>query len=212
MRSTVSKRPPSANWVRRDDRRSQLLGVAARLVATRGLTALTMENLAAEAGINKAVVYRSYPNRGAVLLALFDQELNALAAAVDAALGKSKSLAVALPGVVHLWFDAVERTGDLLTAMLTGPTADPDLSERRQQWHRDATATWAEAVAEATGADLVDATDAVTIVLGGLHHAVARWREDRQPRARIEARFIHVALAALQDLDVGRRECGGVTP
>jgi AcrR family transcriptional regulator len=58
----------------RAERREQLLDVTLDLLAEEGFDSLTMEAIARRAGVNRAVVYRSFPNLKLLLLALLHRE------------------------------------------------------------------------------------------------------------------------------------------
>jgi AcrR family transcriptional regulator len=55
-------------------RREQLLDVTLELLADEGFGALSMEAVARRAGVNRAVVYRSFANAGVLLAALLHRE------------------------------------------------------------------------------------------------------------------------------------------
>jgi AcrR family transcriptional regulator len=58
----------------RAQRRRQLLDVTLALLAEDGFGALSMESVARRAGVNRAVVYRSFPNLGVLLATLLRRE------------------------------------------------------------------------------------------------------------------------------------------
>jgi AcrR family transcriptional regulator len=60
--------------VSRKERTSQLLDVALGLIIEHGYGAVTMAAVAERAGVSKPIVYRSYPNRAALLAALLRRE------------------------------------------------------------------------------------------------------------------------------------------
>jgi AcrR family transcriptional regulator len=60
--------------VPRKERTAQLLDVALELIVESGYRALTMAAVAERAGVSKPIVYRSYPNRAALLAALLRRE------------------------------------------------------------------------------------------------------------------------------------------
>jgi AcrR family transcriptional regulator len=60
--------------VPRSERTSQLLDVALELMVERGYGGVTMSAVAEAAGVSKPIVYRSYPNRAALLVALLRRE------------------------------------------------------------------------------------------------------------------------------------------
>jgi len=61
-----------------EQRASQILDFAARLVIEEGLTELSMERLGREAGISKALIYNYFPNRNDLLRALLEREMAVL--------------------------------------------------------------------------------------------------------------------------------------
>lgn len=63
----------------RATRRARILAAAAGLLRGGDLTALNMDDVAAEAGIGKATLYRYFPSKDTLLFAVFDAGLGALA-------------------------------------------------------------------------------------------------------------------------------------
>ncbi len=58
----------------------RLLDAASRLIADQGPAAATVSAIAAEAGVSRMTVYRKFPDRHAILSALFNRELGAIVA------------------------------------------------------------------------------------------------------------------------------------
>lgn len=130
---TAAVAPPPDRERRRmrgDDRRRQLLDAAASLVSARGASALTMERLAAEAGVSKALPYKHFDNAEAVLVELYRRETRALGAAVWRALSDRPEGADATRVAVHAYFDELVRRGPVLAPLsrpgsTIGAVADP---------------------------------------------------------------------------------------
>src|SRR5207253_11168410 len=72
---------------------------ALRAVARFGLTKLTVDDVAREAGISRATLYRYFPGRSAVLAAVVRSETERLQRGLDEALGETTTLAEALAAV-----------------------------------------------------------------------------------------------------------------
>jgi AcrR family transcriptional regulator len=53
--------------------RERILSAARRLIGKRGVRAVTLERVAEEAGVGRATLYRRFPDRSALLLALLDE-------------------------------------------------------------------------------------------------------------------------------------------
>lgn len=72
---------------------------ALRAIARYGLGKLTVDDVAREAGISRATLYRYFPGRGAVLAAVVESETRRLERGLDEALGETTTLAEALAAV-----------------------------------------------------------------------------------------------------------------
>ena len=108
---------PPRRRMRGDARRDQLLDTAAAIVAAHGAGAVTMEHLAAESGVSKALPYKHFSNSDDVLRELYRRETIALGR------GVWRALADASPGDdlirvgVHAYFDEVIERGAVLAAL-----------------------------------------------------------------------------------------------
>jgi AcrR family transcriptional regulator len=58
--------------------RQSILDAARRLIAKNGVRQVTLAGVAAEAGVGRATLFRRFPDRGALLLALLDEHERAL--------------------------------------------------------------------------------------------------------------------------------------
>jgi len=105
----------------RDQRRAQLLDVAADLLINKGAQAVTMERLAEWAGVSKALPYSHFENSNDVLVELRNRENKRLAVHVWRVAGTA-NVGNRVAAVTGAFFDAVEDSIDLL-GVLTGPGA-----------------------------------------------------------------------------------------
>lgn len=114
-------------------RREQLLDAAGEIVARGGVAALSMEGLAARAGVSKTLPYAHFDNADAVLVVLFRRELTRIAAAVGAGMAGETEPHARVRAAVAAYFDAVRARGPLLS-VLTAPgsrvPAEADAGER----------------------------------------------------------------------------------
>lgn len=101
-----------------DLRRESLLDAARSIAMEASLDAITMEGVAARAGVNKALVYRHLPDADAVRTALLERETAALAQAIAARLKTAKGLEPRLATILDVWLDAIEESRGYLRALL----------------------------------------------------------------------------------------------
>jgi AcrR family transcriptional regulator len=71
----AGERPERADAARN---RRRILGAARRLIARHGVHAVTLEQVAREAGVGRATLFRRFEDRGALLEALLDEHERAL--------------------------------------------------------------------------------------------------------------------------------------
>ena len=94
---------------------------ALRAIARFGLTKLTVDDVAREAGISRATLYRYFPGRGAVLSAVVQSETGRLERGLDEALADVATLAGALAAVAGFGARAFEDHAALQHLLATEP-------------------------------------------------------------------------------------------
>lgn len=87
--AAVDDPPEIARRTLAAERSRQLLAAAARLMEREGSEAVSMQALAAEAGVSVGLIYRYFGNKDEVLLAVITQVLDAFASEVPAAIQAS---------------------------------------------------------------------------------------------------------------------------
>lgn len=111
-----------------EDRRIQLLDVALELVGREGLHHLTMESVAAAAGVGKPVVYTVFSTRGDLVGALLQRESDLATAQVLAALPADlddTGVAASFEQSVTTFMDAVLANPTRWRLILTPPENAP---------------------------------------------------------------------------------------
>lgn len=96
---------------------------ALRAIARFGLSKLTVDDVAREAGISRATLYRYFPGRGAVLAAVIEAETERLRQALDDALADVTTLAEALAAVATFGSRAFADHAALQHLLATEPGA-----------------------------------------------------------------------------------------
>jgi AcrR family transcriptional regulator len=94
---------------------------ALRAIARFGLTKLTVDDVAREAGISRATLYRYFTGRGAVLAAVVQSETERLQRGLDEALADAGNLAEALAAVAGFGSRAFEGHAALQHLLATEP-------------------------------------------------------------------------------------------
>lgn len=84
---------------RRADVRARILAAAADVVAERGLTAASIDQVAAAAGFTKGAVYSNFASKDALFLALLEAQVSRRVATVEEALRQAGNVPEALAAV-----------------------------------------------------------------------------------------------------------------
>ena len=117
--------------LRGDARRRQLLDTAAQIIVEHGAGALTMERLAAESGLSRALPYKHFGNSDDVLVELYRRETGRLGADVWRALSEAAPDADLIRLGVSTYLDGIIDRGPVLAALsrpgsTIASVADPD--------------------------------------------------------------------------------------
>lgn len=86
--SASTSASPASRAPRQDNRRQQLLDVAARLFRERGFHVTSMRDIAREVGMLSGSIYYHFPSKEEMLLAVYEEGLRHIAERVDDAVAK----------------------------------------------------------------------------------------------------------------------------
>jgi AcrR family transcriptional regulator len=125
----ASRELPVAGEVPRERRdatrnREAILAAAQRLFEREGPAAVSMERVAAEAGVGKGTIYRRFGDRASLATALLDaseRELQELLIRGAPPLGPGAPPVERLVAFGHAWLDVLVRHGDIVLASEHGP-------------------------------------------------------------------------------------------
>lgn len=184
----------------RDDRRAQLIDVAARLVVERGVDAVTMEAVGEAAGASKTIGYQYFENLHELLLAVLQRELDALNDYAAPRLREAQGFDDIVRAGVGAWFDLVERRGALIVALTQAGPLQGELEVRRRDFLRNAETLYGRIIAAQFGIDDDVAMAAASILLPGIGGALTRWIQTGQPRQLFEDTFVEVVAGAVERL------------
>ena len=179
-------------------RREQLLDVAAEMLISRGTGALTMEGLAAAAGVSKALPYQHFANAEDVLSELYQRELATIGSRILAALEGTDDPEESVRAGVHAYFQAVADRGHIL-AILTAPGSS--VPERTDRGRRIGHHFVADLFAPRFGLSQRQAILLADFALGILAGALEAWIHRDGRRAEIERIAVETILAAARAVE-----------
>jgi AcrR family transcriptional regulator len=133
--------------MRTEQVRDKVLAAAGQLVLEGGLTAATMEAIAARAGVSKRTLYKYWPSRGAVALEGFMRS-----AATSWSLPENATVAESLEALVTAAVDLFTETpaGPLMRSLVADAQSQDEIAMAlRDQWLRPRRAVAADLIRKA---------------------------------------------------------------
>src|SRR6185369_12588879 len=109
MATHASTTSPQRTRLPRAERERLILDVAHSRFAARGFAAVTMDDVAADAGVTKPLLYAYFGNKERLYLACMERAGDAMFATVGAAVSDASSPADALRRGLHAFFAFVDR-------------------------------------------------------------------------------------------------------
>jgi AcrR family transcriptional regulator len=103
-------------------RREQILDETGRLILDEGLYAVSMERVARDAGISKALVYNYFPTRDALLTALLSRAQSELRDRGMASALQAESYAELIRQTTRLYLEQTRDRGALIAALMSDPS------------------------------------------------------------------------------------------
>jgi AcrR family transcriptional regulator len=173
------------------ERRAQVLEVAQQLFARLGYHHVSMDDIAERAEVSKPVLYRHFPSKLDLYLAVVDHRGQALVDRIDAALAgvvadggpEQQSGRAVVRAIVQAYVDFVEESGDTFSLLFESDvTRDSDVRLRVQQASAEAGKAICRGLREVAGLPTAHA-DLLSTALVGMAQvaATARYRSQDVP-------------------------------
>jgi AcrR family transcriptional regulator len=182
------------------ERRAALLDVAKELVVGDGPDAVTMGSVAERAGVTRALVYKHFDNRDAVLEALYRREAAALDRVMqEVVLGAGPGLEPKLRALVGVILESADRYGSFF-GLLRRVSGSRSARADRRAWDRRTVTYFATLVRDETGLDEPTAERAVSLLLTPLQTLRAQVLADPSAGQQIVDTYVDLVLGGLERL------------
>ena len=167
----------------RAERRSQLLAVALDLFATEGFHHVSMDDIAERAEVSKPVLYRHFPSKLDLYLAVVDAQGAQLLATVERAVAPIEAGPVArgegravVAAVVEAYLGFVQVAGESSTLLFESDvTRDSQVRGRVERADAEVTRRIAEVLVTVTGRDRADADVLAAALVATAQGAATYW-------------------------------------
>ncbi|HEY6523588.1 MAG TPA: TetR/AcrR family transcriptional regulator [Solirubrobacteraceae bacterium] len=111
----------------KDQRRATLVAAATELFAQRGYDHASLDELATQVGVTKAIVYRHFASKKALYLELLGTHREELLHTLAEGMTGAAPLAERIPAVTDSWFAYVEANPFAWTMLFADVTGDPEI-------------------------------------------------------------------------------------
>lgn len=190
---------PRAPRLSAPERREHFLDVTAQLVLEHGAEAVTMESVAAAAGVSKGLGYAYFSNRNELLLTLLNRELGELQRRSEEEIHQASDFEGRVRGSIRAWFDVMTERGALIGTLLQAHSIRGPLAERRRRYNQELQELYGELGEKEFGIPRRKAVVAAGILLSGMTGMVDRWRAG-DPRELLEETYVEVVMGALRSM------------
>lgn len=183
--------------MRAPERRAQLLEVARKVFGESGFHAVSMDDVAEQAGVTKPILYDHFTSKKDLYVALLDADLEALHDMVKEALDSQSGNRERIRGSFQAYFDFVDEQADGFRLMIQETVgAEREFRERVARTRDRILAEVADLIVRESGG-LLDRHHAETVALAliGMVETVAQRRPGGRKDDRRETVDLLVRLA-----------------
>lgn len=185
-----------------DERRAALLDAAASLLARDGLGAVSMETVAAVAGVSRPLVYKHFANRHELLAEVFRVQASKLDAAIVAAVEAADGFEGKIRALIRAVLEAERAYGPVMVPLLRARLDDAQFQHEQRGRDRRTVSFFGRLAMEAFGLERSDAIAAMSVLLTGIEsvRAQARARPSEARRLVLEDLYVDLVTGALTRL------------
>jgi AcrR family transcriptional regulator len=204
----ASERPSTAaadattGRLRRAERHDALVQAAASLVAELDVEAVSMEAVAARAGVSRALVYKHFANRHELLAAVYRREATALDAEIVNAVGAADGFEMIVRTLIRGVLAGARSRGATFVRLQRAGARDATLRAEQAKRDRRTVRYFTRLATEEFGLPEPHARSAVRILLTGLDSVRAQWHAhpDAEHERRLEEVYVNLMLGGLARL------------
>ncbi|HEY8527169.1 MAG TPA: TetR/AcrR family transcriptional regulator [Acidimicrobiales bacterium] len=193
---------PGPARLRGADRRTALIDAAAAIVTESGVDAVTMDSVAARAGVSRPLVYKHFANRHELLAELYRREAAELDAAIVASVEQAEGFENKMRAMIRAVLEAVTTHGPLFTPLARAGVRDDRFRAEQRRRDRRTVRFFARLAMAEYGIDEPEATAATAVLLTGIEslRAQSRTRPGPQRRQFLEDLYVDLVLGGLERL------------
>ncbi|SOE93106.1 transcriptional regulator, TetR family [Burkholderia sp. D7] len=187
------------------ERRERFIDMAAEIIVESGVSAVTMESVAARSNVDKRLGYRYFTNRDDLIGALVEREFEVMRQRIHQELPVITSFEERLRVNTRLWLATIAERGPLLRRLLYGEGPHEHYASTILN---AAVADWAAMIATETGLDTTVAEVVTRMLLAAMSGAVDVMQTGVKPLDEVADLYSTIALAGMRAV-AHQRDGGG---
>jgi AcrR family transcriptional regulator len=193
---------PQGGRLRRAERHDALVEAAVALVAEADVDAVSMEAVAARAGVSRPLVYKHFANRHELLAAAYRREAAALDADIVGAVRASEGFEPIVRTLVRAILAGARSHGATFVKLQRAGARDSTLRREQRERDRRTVRYFTRLAAQEFALEDREARAAVRVLLSGIDSLVAQWHADPSParEALLEEVYTSLVLGGLARL------------
>ena len=191
--------------LRRAERHDALVDAAAELVSERDVEAVSMDAVAARAGVSRPLVYKHFPNRHELLAAVYRREAVTLDAEIVQAVQTARGFEPIVRALIRGVLAGARSRGETFSRLQRAGARDATLRRQQRQRDRRTVRYFARLAAEEFGLSEPRARAAVGVLLTGIDSVLAQWHADptAEQERLLEDVYVSLVLGGLRRLANG---------
>jgi len=190
----VSSVPAESARLNGAERRESLLDTAAKITSDRGVEDVTMETVADEARVSRALVYKHFANRGELLTAVYRREAALLHEEMAAEVRSATSLEGMFRALIRASLRVSAERGGLFAALRAAGAWNRDLRTEQRARDRQTVKAFAAQAAREYSLPVHQAQRAISMLLGSIDSVMLQWRARRTAENAAALEEIYLAL------------------
>jgi len=176
--STVDVKNESRSRLPRDERRAQLLSAALESFTTSGYHAASMDEIAERANVSKPVLYKHFPSKLDLYLAVLDLHIDSLVFSIQKAIASTRENKNRVKATIDAYFGFIEGEGEAFRLLFESDmSVEPHVRERLERMTYDCAVAVSAVISVDTGLPKDEAMILAIGLIGCAQISARHWLE-----------------------------------
>jgi len=160
----------------RDERRAQLLVAALEVFTAAGYHSAAMDEIADRANVSKPVLYRHFPSKLDLYLAVLDLHIDSLVFAIQKAIASNRENSSRVAATVEAYFGFIDSEGEAFRLLFESDmNLEPQVRERLNRMTYDCAAAVSAVISIDTGLGKEESMMLAVGIIGTVQTTARHW-------------------------------------